>query len=112
MIPVPGKPVRGSTTGKPVMALLDLLGRRTCLRILWELRDEPLKFRPLQSAADTSPGVLNTRLAELKAARLVEHTDQGYRLTDEGRQLVAELMPLMVWAERWAAGFEGVADSG
>ncbi len=111
MTPVPGKPVRGSTTGKPVMALLDLLGRRTCLRILWELRDGPLKFRPLQSAAGTSPGVLNTRLSELKAASLVEHADQGYRLTTEGRLLIAELMPLMGWAERWAEGFQSSEQS-
>lgn len=93
------------------MALLDLLGRRTCLRILWELRDGPLKFRPLQSSADTSPGVLNTRLTELRAARLVEHADQGYRLTADGRQLITELMPLMGWAERWAEGFEDVLPS-
>ena len=34
--------VRGSRTGRPVMALLDLLGRRWTLRIVWELRDGPL----------------------------------------------------------------------
>ena len=41
--------VRGSRTGRPIMALLDLLGRRMSLRILWELSraDEPLTFRPL-----------------------------------------------------------------
>ena len=26
--PLPGRPVRGSDTGRPIMALLDLLGRR------------------------------------------------------------------------------------
>ena len=31
--------VRGSRTGRPIMALLDLLGRRWTLRIIWELRD-------------------------------------------------------------------------
>ena len=31
------KRVRGSTTGRPIMALLDLLGRRWVLRIVWEL---------------------------------------------------------------------------
>jgi L-alanine-DL-glutamate epimerase-like enolase superfamily enzyme len=36
--PKPGKPVRGSQTGRPIMALLDLLGRRWTLRLLWELR--------------------------------------------------------------------------
>jgi len=37
--PRPGRPVRGSRTGRPIMALLDLLGRRWVLRILWELRE-------------------------------------------------------------------------
>ena len=32
--------VRGSRTGRPVMALLDLLGRRWSLRIIWELRED------------------------------------------------------------------------
>ena len=31
--------VRGSQSGRPIMALLDLLGRRWSLRIIWELRD-------------------------------------------------------------------------
>ena len=37
--PVPGRKVRGSQTGRPLMAAFDLLGRRGVLRILWELRD-------------------------------------------------------------------------
>lgn len=111
MTPVPGKPVRGSKTGRPVMALLDLLGRRTCMRILWELRDAPLKFRPLQAAADTSPGVLNTRLGELKTARLVELSDNGYQLTADGLQLISRLLPLMQWAEHWSEGFQPSVNS-
>ena len=45
----PGKPVRGSRTGRPVMVLLDLLGRRMALRILWELSraEAPLSFRAI-----------------------------------------------------------------
>ncbi|MEQ9509453.1 MAG: hypothetical protein RLN92_10440 [Alloalcanivorax xenomutans] len=40
--------VRGSTTGRPIMVLLDILGQRWTLRILWELRDAPLSFRALR----------------------------------------------------------------
>ena len=40
-LPRPGVPVRGSATGRPLMAAMDLLGRRWALRILWELRDGP-----------------------------------------------------------------------
>src|SRR5208282_2198038 len=44
----PGRPARGSVSGRPIMALLDLLGRRWALRVIWELREEPLVFRALQ----------------------------------------------------------------
>lgn len=93
--------VRGSRTGRPIMALLDLLGRRMTLRILWELShvDEPLTFRALQAAADTNPTVLNTRLGELREAGLVTRSEGGYRLTGSGSELVTLLLPLHAWAE-------------
>jgi DNA-binding HxlR family transcriptional regulator len=100
--PLPHRRVRGSATGRPVMALLDLLGRRMALRILWELREARLTFRALQQAAGTNPSVLNARLAELREARIVEHGPEGYGLTVPGRDLVALLLPLHVWAEDWA----------
>lgn len=99
----PGKPVRGSTSGRPVMALLDLLGRRWTLRVLWELRSGPRVFRDLQAACDgVSPSVLNTRLAELRAALIVEAGDGGYRLSEQGRQLLELFGPINRWAEGWA----------
>lgn len=102
--PRPGHRVRGSTTGRPVMALLDLLGRRWVLRILWELRDRSLNFRELQAACDgLSPSVLNSRLAELRETRIVElRPDEGYALTKLGRELLSQLTPLAVWSEKWA----------
>lgn len=97
-----GAPVRGSRTGRPIMAALDLLGRRSTLRILWELRDgQPLTFRALQQAAATNPSLLNTRLAELRAAHLVEHAGEGYLLTATGQELLTALCPVADWARRW-----------
>ncbi len=84
------------------MALLDLLGRRMTLRVLWELREARLTFRALQDAAETNPSVLNTRLAELRAAGIVDHQAEGYGLTALGRDLLARLAPLNAWAEAWA----------
>lgn len=101
--PHPGGRVRGSRSGRPIMALLDLLGRRWALRLIWELRDGPLAFRALQAAAEISPSVLNTRLAELRAAGIVALGADGYALTGEGRTLLRKLAPLADWAERWAA---------
>jgi DNA-binding HxlR family transcriptional regulator len=48
-----------------------------------------------------SPSVLNQRLAELRDARIVEVADDGYRLTNEGRGLLAAFSPLNDWAKRW-----------
>jgi len=91
------------------MALLDLLGRRMALRILWELSiaDGPLNFRALQSAAETNPSVLNRRLKELRDARLLAHDGRGYRLTGAGEELLALFLPLHVWAEGWASRLSG-----
>ncbi len=101
--PKPGKPVRGSRTGRPIMALLDLLGRRWTLRIIWELRDQPLRFRGLREKCDDlSPTILNQRLRELREADIVALGDQGYALTDRGRDLFAALAPLHRWAEHWS----------
>jgi DNA-binding HxlR family transcriptional regulator len=108
--PIPKKRVRGSATGRPIMALLDLLGRRMTLRILWELRERRrLTFRALQEAADTNPSVLNARLKELREARLVEHGPEGYALTPHGQTLLEKFLPLHVWADDWAQLFERTA---
>ena len=102
-LPLPGTNVRGSTTGRPIMAALDLFGRRWALRILWELRGNPLTFRDLQQACGAiSPAVLNTRLSELREAGIVVQETGGYRLSSDGSALINAIAPLHDWAERWA----------
>jgi DNA-binding HxlR family transcriptional regulator len=108
--PLPGRPVRGSRTGRPTMALLDLLGRRWALRILWELRDgESLTFRELQAhSGKISSSVLNDRLRELREAAIVcVSLPGGYQLTPAGLALLDALEPLDAWAKEWAAGETG-----
>src|SRR6266478_9214832 len=85
--------VRGSRSGRPIMALLDLLGRRWALRILWELRDATLVFRALRARCDAmSPSVLNQRLGELRDAGIVALVpDAGYTLSREGIALLHAL---------------------
>ncbi|MFH8569298.1 winged helix-turn-helix transcriptional regulator [Streptomyces sp. NPDC017993] len=106
--PRPGNRVRGSTTGRPLMAALDLFGRRWTLRILWELRDQPLGFRTLQQRCDgMSSSVLRQRLVELSEARLVERDlNDGYGLTALGEEVIDALSGLHSWSERWAAEFD------
>lgn len=102
-LPSPGTSVRGSRSGRPIMVLLDLLGRRWVLRILWELRAAPLTFRELREYCDDmSPTVLNQRLRDLREADIVVLEEpNGYALTGQGRQLLESLLPLHQWAERW-----------
>src|SRR6266478_7311649 len=96
--------VRGSRSGRPIMALLDLLGRRWTLRIIWELREQPLTSRALRAACDeASPTVLQARLSDLRQAGLVELMPaSGYRLTAMGRELHETFLPLHRFAERWS----------
>lgn len=88
------------------MALLDLVGRRWTLRIIWELHQtapEALTFRGLQQRCEAmSSSVLNQRLRELRSARLIDTTAGGYVLTPTGADLVASLQPTLDWATRWA----------
>jgi DNA-binding HxlR family transcriptional regulator len=82
--------VRGSKTGRPIMALLDLLGRRWTLRIIWELREQALTL-------------LQARLDDLRQAGFVELDPAGgYGLTDSGKELFGTFMPLHHFAERWS----------
>lgn len=106
-IPKPGRPVRGSTSGAPIMALFDLLGRRWAMGIVWNLTGGPMTFRALQAACERksgtiSPSILNGRLKDLREAGLLERTIDGYALTPLGEELFALLEPLDGYAQRWA----------
>lgn len=94
------------------MALLDLLGRRWALRVIWELRDVPSpNFRELQRrCGGISSSVLADRLRELTEAGVVGRAADGYLLTAIGRDLLQRLRPLEEWSAQWtkpAAGTGG-----
>lgn len=111
--PTPGRPVRGSATGRPIMAAFDLLGRRWVLRILWELRDVPLGFRALQKACDgMSSSVLASRLADLTGTGIVMVDDSGdYTLSETGQRLRTAMRPLLDWSHEWATSQEARVES-
>jgi len=86
------------------MALLDLLGRRWALRILWELREQPAAtFRDLQTrCGNVSSSVLNQRLRELREGGIIGTGEpNGYELTRDGRSLLQALAPIDDWATQW-----------
>ncbi|MCJ8318799.1 MAG: helix-turn-helix transcriptional regulator [Colwellia sp.] len=102
-IPLPGTQVRGSKTGKPIMALLDLLGRTWALGILWHLNSGPATFRELQQRCEQiSPTLLNTRLKELRQLQIIEVQVAGYQLSQQGAELFEIIAPLGAWSSLWA----------
>src|SRR3954447_14649668 len=87
-----------------MLELLELLGRRWALRILWELRLAPASFQALQGRCDLmSTSVLSQRLGGLRDAQLVEKEQTGsYRLTEPGSRLLARLDGMDEWTQEWA----------
>jgi DNA-binding HxlR family transcriptional regulator len=87
-----------------MLALLDLLGRRWALRILWELRAEAASFQALHQRCDLmSTSVLSQRLSELRDARLIAKDQDGcYTLTDDGTRLLSRLDGIEEWTQQWA----------
>jgi DNA-binding HxlR family transcriptional regulator len=93
-----------SRTSRDLAELLELIGRRWTLRILWELRERRLAFNDLRRAVGgMSQSVLVTRLTELFGAGLVADVPGGYELTADGVALIGELAGLDGWAARWVA---------
>ena len=89
--------------------LLDLLGRRWMLRVVWGLRDGGLHFNELRSrAGGLSQSVLVTRLGELLEAGLVHDDNGSYTLTARGAELAERLGALADWA---AAGSGSAPDA-
>jgi len=105
-LPMPGSPVRGSKTGKPIMALFDLLGRTWCLGIVWQLSFGDATFRELQRRCeDISPTLLNNRLKELMQLDMVEKNSQGYGLTIQAKELANLIKPMGDWSQTWAENY-------
>jgi len=102
-IPRPGKPVRGSITGGPLMAIFDLMGRRWAMGVVWQLSNGPLSFTELQTRCNSiSPTILSTRIKDLIEAQLIERVLDGYQLTRAGQELFLILEPFRDWALKWA----------
>lgn len=86
-----------------VTQLFELLESRYAMRVLWALSDgHPQTFRLLQdSVGGITPNTLNTRIKELRAARLIDHNGSGYRLTPQGADLARRLAEMRGFASRW-----------
>jgi len=89
---------------RPVMVLIDLMGKKWVLRILWELHQGPCTFRELQNrCGDISPTIINKRVKELITMNLVTKAEpSGYLLTKYGEELIDLFHPLNAWAKKWS----------
>ena len=85
--------------------LLSLLESRYSIRVLWALKDNhPQTFRLLQdSVGGITPNTLNTRIKELRAAGLLDHSSSGYAVTPMGADLLKRMGDLSAFATKWAA---------
>jgi DNA-binding HxlR family transcriptional regulator len=91
-----------------MLTVLDLLGRRWALRLLWELRRDAVSFSDLRKRTEISPSVLSARLADLSAAGVVERErSRRYRLTGRGRELARMLYEINRWAESAGVSSQG-----
>ena len=93
---------------RPIVQLIDLLGKKWVLRILWELNENPCSFRGLQSrCGDLSPTIINTRIKDLCAAQLISKSPGvGYMLTQQGDELVKLFYPINDFANRWSESID------
>jgi DNA-binding HxlR family transcriptional regulator len=80
---------------------LDLLGRRWCMRLVWELRRDAVSFSELRQRTGVSPSTLSARLTDLEQAGVVlKDGSRRYRLSGSGRELARILYEMNRWAER------------
>ena len=86
--------------------LFEKLECRYALRVLWALKDgHPQTFRLLQdSVGGITPNTLNTRIKEMREARIIDHGSDGYNVTPSGADLLKRLSDVQAFATRWVAG--------
>ena len=90
---------------RAVEGVLDLLGRRWALRLIWELRRSAISFSELRERTGISPSVLSARMRELVDAGVAERAvARRYQLSGRGRELARILYELNRWAEQNRTG--------
>jgi len=108
-------PISGRSSGCPVAAFQKLIGGKYKLRILWDLKEGPLRYGEIRSgllrgAADRreiAPRVLSRELKALTESGLLERKDYGtvppkveYQLTGKGAIFLPVVGAIRDWGER------------
>ncbi|OBB41375.1 transcriptional regulator [Mycolicibacterium fortuitum] len=89
-----------------MLSIMELLGQRWVLRVVWELEPGALGFLELRRRmGNCSSSMLSERLQQLAAAGLVVKNESGaWELTDAGAELGEALAALWDWSKSWKAG--------
>lgn len=101
--------------GCPVHAFQKMIAGKYKLRIVWDLKDGPLRYSAIRAGLlrgaigtkEISPRVLSRELKALTAAGLIDRKDYGvvppkveYRLTARGRSFVPVIAAIRNWGHR------------
>ena len=104
--------------GCPVAAFQKMISGKYKLRIIWDLRDGPLRYgeirtgllRGASGSSEIAPRVLSRELKALTGSGLIDRKDFGmvppkveYRLTRKGKSFVPVIAAIKDWGMRHLA---------
>lgn len=88
---------------EPLLALVELLGRRYGWALVWGLRFGAQPSAALARLVGAEESVATQRLRELRAAGLIEIDEAGnYRLSTHGRRMLDPVEGLAAFADDWS----------
>src|SRR5436190_22555766 len=105
--------------GCPVMAFQKMISGKYKVRILWDLKDGPLRYGEIRSGLlrgaegtrEIAPRVLSRELKALAHAGLIARKDYGvvppkveYRLTRKGKSFIPIIAAIRGWGTRHLRG--------
>jgi DNA-binding HxlR family transcriptional regulator len=112
------KPKSALACGCPVAAFQKMISGKYKLRIVWDLKDGPLRYGEIRTgllrgsvgSAEIAPRVLSRELKGLTESGLIDRKDFGvvppkveYRLTRKGRSFVPVISAIRSWGMRHLA---------
>ena len=106
------------TCGCPVAAFQKTISGKYKLRIVWDLKDGPLRYSEIRTgllrgsvgSSEIAPRVLSRELKALTGSGLIDRRDYGvvppkveYRLTRKGKSFVPVIAAIKDWGTRHLA---------
>ena len=112
------KPKSALICGCPVAAFQKMISGKYKLRIIWDLKDGPLRYGEIRTgllrgstgSSEIAPRVLSRELKALTETGLIDRKDYGvvppkveYRLTRKGKSFVPVIAAIRDWGTRHLA---------